>query len=81
MTVHRQIHLDFHTPAGVTVGDKFNATEFFDTLVSPAQMKYQVATHLMVGASSCIGDHMHCNGALGKAVYLHTGYHAHRLTP
>ena len=32
MTAHRQIHLDFHTPAGVTVGDKFNAAEFFDTL-------------------------------------------------
>ena len=32
MTAHRQIHLDFHTPAGVTVGDKFTATEFFDTL-------------------------------------------------
>jgi hypothetical protein len=32
MTAHRQIHLDFHTPAGVTVGDRFHATEFFDTL-------------------------------------------------
>lgn len=32
MTAHRQIHLDFHTPARVTVGDKFNPTEFFDTL-------------------------------------------------
>ena len=32
MTAHRQIHLDFHTPAGVTVGDNFNAAEFFDTL-------------------------------------------------
>ena len=41
----------------------------FGTVVSSAQMKYQVATHLMVGASSCIGDHMHCNGALEKAVY------------
>ncbi|MCX6970337.1 MAG: hypothetical protein NTV93_09315 [Verrucomicrobia bacterium] len=34
MTAHRQIHIDFHTPAGVTVGDKFNAVEFFDTLES-----------------------------------------------
>jgi predicted aldo/keto reductase-like oxidoreductase len=32
MTAHRQIHLDFHTSAGVTVGDKFHAAEFFDTL-------------------------------------------------
>jgi hypothetical protein len=32
MTAHRQIHLDFHTSAGVTVGDQFNTTEFFDTL-------------------------------------------------
>ncbi|MFN6043906.1 MAG: hypothetical protein ACK49I_00385 [Verrucomicrobiota bacterium] len=45
----------------------------FGTVVSSAQMKYQVATHLMVGASSCIGDHMHCNGALEKAVYQTIG--------
>jgi len=45
----------------------------FGTLVSPAQMKYQVATHLMVGASTCIGDHMHCNGALEKGVYQTIG--------
>ncbi len=45
----------------------------FGTLVSPAQLKYQVATHLMVGASSCIGDHMHCNGALEKGVYQTIG--------
>ncbi len=45
----------------------------FGTVVSPAQMKYQVATHLMVGAASCIGDHMHCNGALEKAVYQTIG--------
>ena len=32
MTAHRQIHLDFHTRAGVTVGNRFHATEFFDTL-------------------------------------------------
>jgi hypothetical protein len=31
---HRQIHLDFHTPAGVAVGDQFDATTFFDTLES-----------------------------------------------
>ncbi|MEI6337550.1 MAG: hypothetical protein WCQ57_03080 [Verrucomicrobiota bacterium] len=45
----------------------------FGTVVSSAQMKYQVATHLMVGASSCIGDHLHCNGALEKAVYQTIG--------
>ncbi|MHB9133488.1 MAG: alpha-amylase family protein [Armatimonadota bacterium] len=28
----RQIHLDFHTPGFVPVGEKFNAVEFFDTL-------------------------------------------------
>ena len=28
----RQIHLDFHTPALVKVGDKFNRRTFFDTL-------------------------------------------------
>src|SRR5664280_1638852 len=28
----RQIHVDFHTPAFVKVGDKFNRKAFFDTL-------------------------------------------------
>ncbi len=28
----RQIHLDFHTPDFVTVGEQFDAVEFFDTL-------------------------------------------------
>jgi hypothetical protein len=32
MKLHRQIHLDFHTPPGVTVGGKFDATDLFDTL-------------------------------------------------
>ncbi len=45
----------------------------FGTIVSPAQLKYQVATHLMVGASTGIGDHMHCNGALEKGVYQTIG--------
>lgn len=32
----RQIHLDFHTPGFVTVGDRFDAKRFFDTLEGAA---------------------------------------------
>lgn len=41
----------------------------FGTVVSERQLKFQVATHLMVGAGSCIGDHLHCNGQLERGVY------------
>jgi len=41
----------------------------FGTVVSARQLKFQVATHLMVGAGSCIGDHLHCNGNLERGVY------------
>ena len=45
----------------------------FGTLVSADQLKVQVGHHLMAGASSCIGDHLHCNGALDTAVYKTIG--------
>ena len=41
----------------------------FGTVVSPRQLKFQVATHLMIGANTCIGDHLHCNGKLEQGVY------------
>jgi len=41
----------------------------FGTVVSPGQLKFQVATHLMIGSNTCIGDHLHCNGKLEKGVY------------
>ncbi len=41
----------------------------FGTIVSPLQLKVQLAEHLTVGASSCVGDHLHCDGHLDKGVY------------
>lgn len=41
----------------------------FGTVLSPHQLRVQVAAQLSVGASCGIGDHMHCNGKLDKAVY------------
>lgn len=41
----------------------------FGTVVSPHQLKMQLATHLSIGASCCVGDHIHCNGRLDPAVY------------
>ena len=45
----------------------------FGTLVSADQLKMQVGHHLMAGASTCIGDHLHCNGSLDTAVYKTIG--------
>jgi hypothetical protein len=41
----------------------------FGTVVSPAQLKTQVAMHLMAGLASAVGDHMHCDGRLSEGAY------------
>jgi len=41
----------------------------FGTVVSPRQLKQQLASQLMVGANACVGDHMRCDGRLEGAVY------------
>ena len=45
----------------------------FGTLVSVAHLKTQVGLHLLSGASTCVGDHLHCNGSLDAAVYKTIG--------
>ena len=41
----------------------------FGTVASPRQLKYQLASQLLIGADSCVGDHMRCDGRLEGAVY------------
>ncbi|HEY3379392.1 MAG TPA: family 10 glycosylhydrolase [Armatimonadota bacterium] len=45
----------------------------FGTVITPHQLKTQLAMHLMAGVASCIGDHVHCNGQLDPAVYRTIG--------
>ncbi|OGV50840.1 MAG: hypothetical protein A2017_01155 [Lentisphaerae bacterium GWF2_44_16] len=41
----------------------------FGTVKSAHQLKIELATHLAAGVSSAVGDHLHFNGKLDKAVY------------
>lgn len=45
----------------------------FGSVVSAHQMKLQTGMHLLAGTASGIGDHLHCNGRLNKAVYERIG--------
>jgi hypothetical protein len=45
----------------------------FGTVVTPHQLKTQLAMHLMAGVASGVGDHMHCSGRLDPAVYRTIG--------
>lgn len=56
----------------------------FGTVLSPHQLKLQVGQHLSIGASCSVGDHLHCNGKLEKAVYDVIGEafsHVEKLQP
>ena len=59
----RQIHMDFHTPGFVSVGDRFDAKEFFDILEE--------------SRVNSIAFFAKCHHGYSYA-YLNTGYHVHR---
>jgi Hypothetical glycosyl hydrolase 6 len=60
---------NFNLPALGFTGRFLKNWGDFGTVVSPRQLKTQLSMHLMAGMGSGVGEHLHCNGRINKAVY------------